>query len=208
MRNSTVLVQRGQRILPELNPRLGDYAQRKLSARGVEILLGKSITSATATAVFMNDGSCIGTQTLVTTVGNGPRPVADTLGIELQRGKIPVDEYLRLSKSTRVWCLGDAALVPLVKLEGNEPRYAPPTAQFAVREALCAARNIIATQMNKPLTTFAYRPRGTLASIGNYKAVAEIFAGRLRPAKAQCKGCRNSPRQEHYLRNRDSGLHE
>jgi len=115
----------------------------------------------------------------VTTVGNGPRPVAEALGIELQRGKIPVDKYLRVSESTRVWCLGDAALIPLDHLEGDEQEYAPPTAQFAVREALCVARNIIAAQKQKPLTTFAYRPRGTLASIGNYKAVAEVFGLRL-----------------------------
>ena len=174
-----VLVQRGQRILPELIPRLGEYAQRKLSGRGVEILLGKSITSATSTAVYLDDGSCIETQTLVTTVGNGPRPVAESLGIELQRGKVPVDEFLRVPESTRVWCLGDAALIPLNKLEGDEREYAPPTAQFAVREALCVAMNIIAAQQQTPLTTFAYRPRGTLASIGNYKAVAEVFGLRL-----------------------------
>lgn len=175
----TILVQRGQRILPELIPRLGQYAQRKLSGRGVEILLGKSITSATATAVYLDDRSCIETQTLVTTVGNGPRPVAETLGIELQRGKIPVDEFLRIPESTRVWCLGDAALIPLNNLGDDEQEYAPPTAQFAVREALCVARNIIAGQKQEPLTTFSYRPRGMLASIGNYKAVAEVFGLRL-----------------------------
>lgn len=173
------LVQRGQRILPELIPRLGEYAQRKLGGRGVEVLLGKSIQSATATAVYLDDGSCIETQTLVTTVGNGPRPVSETLGIELQRGKIPVDEYLRVSGSTRVWSLGDAALIPLSHHEDEERRYAPPTAQFAVREARCVARNIIAAHMQQSPSSFTYRPRGTLASIGNYKAVAEVFGIRL-----------------------------
>ena len=174
-----VLVQRGERILPELIPRLGEYARQKLSGRGVEILVGKSITSATSTAVDLDDGSRIETQTLVTTVGNGPRPIANSLGIELQRGKIPVDEYLRVAESTRVWCLGDAALIPLARPDGGEQQYAPPTAQFAVREALCVARNIIAAQKQESLTTFAYRPRGTLASIGNYKAVAEVYGLRL-----------------------------
>ena len=174
-----VLVQRGQRILPELMPRLGEYAQHKLDGRGIEVLTGASIQSATATAVYLDDGVCIETQTLVTTVGNGPRPVAETLGIELQRGKIPVDEYLQVCGSTRMWAIGDAALIPLVHATGEESQYAPPTAQFAVREAQCVARNIIAVQLQKPLTTFSYRPRGTLASIGNYKAVAEIYSIRM-----------------------------
>ena len=174
-----VLVQRGQRILPELVPRLGEYARRKLDARGVHILVGASIQSATATAVYLDDGSKIETQTLVTTVGNGPRPLVETLALKLQRGKVPVDEYLRVAGSTREWCLGDAALIPLSNDESEEPEYAPPTAQFAVQEARCVARNIIATQTDKSLTAFAYRPRGSLASIGNYKAVAEVFGIRM-----------------------------
>jgi NADH dehydrogenase len=174
-----VLVQRGQRILPELPPRLGEYAQRKLSARGIHILLGASVRSATATAVSLDDGSCIETQTLVTTVGNGPRPIAETLGTDLSRGKIPVDEFLRVSGATRIWCLGDAALIPLGSGPVGEPEYAPPTAQFAVREARCVAKNIIAAETQNPLLPFVYRPSGSLASIGNYKAVAEILGIRL-----------------------------
>jgi NADH dehydrogenase len=175
----SVLVQRGERILPELPPRLGGYAQRQLSRRGIRVVLGASIQSATATAVYLDDGSCIETQTLVTTVGNGPRPIAETLGIKLQRGKIPVDEHLRVSGRNHVWCLGDAALIPLGHQDDTQRRYAPPTAQFAVREARCVARNIIAAQSKSPLTAFAFRPQGSLASIGNYRAVAEVFGVRL-----------------------------
>ena len=174
-----VLVQRGQRILPELSARLSEYAQRKLAGRNVRIMVGASIQSATATAVYLDDGSCIDTHTLITTVGNGPRPVAETLGIELVRGKIPVDEYLRVPETDRIWCIGDAALIPINQGDGGEREYAPPTAQFAVREARCVAKNIIAVQLQKSPTAFSYKPRGTLASIGNYKAVAEVFGVRL-----------------------------
>lgn len=174
-----VLVQRGPRILPELSQRLGEYAQRKLSRRGVEVRLGASIHSATATAVYLDDATCIETQTLVTTVGNGPRPITESLGIELQRGKILVNEYLQVSGFTQVWSLGDAALIPLSSAKGDDTQYAPPTAQFAVREARCLAKNIVSSLLEKPLTPFAYRPRGALASIGNYRAVAEIFGVRL-----------------------------
>ncbi|MEE8251356.1 MAG: FAD-dependent oxidoreductase [Gemmatimonadales bacterium] len=174
-----VLVQRGPRILPELSQRLGEYAQRKLSRRGVEVRLGASIQSATATAVYLDDADCIETQTLVTTVGNGPRPITESLGIELQRGKILVDEYLQVSGFTQVWSLGYAALIPLSSVEGDDTQYAPPTAQFAVREARCLAKNIVSSLLEKPLKPFAYRPRGALASIGNYRAVAEIFGVRL-----------------------------
>jgi len=174
----TVLVQRGDRILPELLPRLGEYARKKLAKRGIQILLNTSIKSATATAVFMDDGSRIETQTLLTTVGNGPRPITESLGIELERGKIPVNQYLQVLDDEHVWCLGDAALIPLSKKD-SDTQYAPPTAQFAVQEARCLAKNIVALQQKRLLTSFNFRAKGSLASIGNYKAVAEVFGVRL-----------------------------
>jgi len=175
----TVLVQRGERILPELTLRLGEYARQKLSKRGIQIMLDTSIQSATSTAVYLDDGTGIQTQTLVTTVGNGPRPITESLGIELQNGKIPVDEFLQVIGNERVWSLGDAALIPLGHQNCSQTKYAPPTAQFAVQEARCLARNIIAAQQDKPLTMFSFKPKGSLASIGNYKAVAEVFGIRL-----------------------------
>lgn len=175
----TVLVQRGDRILPELSVRLSEYAHQKLSKRGIQVRLDTSIQSATATAVYLADGTGIETQTLVTTVGNGPRPITESLGIELQHGKIPVDEYLRVIGNEQVWSLGDAALIPLGQPPGLPTRYAPPTAQFAVQEAHCLAKNIVAAQREKSLTRFSFQPKGSLASIGNYKAVAEVFGIRL-----------------------------
>lgn len=175
----TVLVQRGQRLLPELSPGLGEYAERKLRRRGVEVLLGTGIRSATATAVYLDNDTCISTQCLVTTVGNGPRSIVESLGIQLQGGKIPVDRYLQVSGRLGIWSLGDAALIPLPPLDGEEFLYAPPTAQYAVREARCLAKNIAASVRESPLMPFFYRPKGAFASIGNYGAVAEFLGMRM-----------------------------
>lgn len=174
-----VLVQRGSRILPELSVGLSKYALRELTKRGIQVMRNTSIRSVTATTVYLDDGSFIGTQTLVTTVGSGPRSITENLGIELQRGKIPVDEYLHVSGRKHVWCLGDAALIPLSEQDNKDTLYAPPTAQFAMREARCVARNIVASQAGRKLTAFSFQPKGSLASIGNYKAVAEVFGLRL-----------------------------
>ena len=173
-----ILVQRGDRILPELPARLGEYATRMLEKRGIEVRCNSSIVRATANHVYLDDGSKVSTCLLVSTVGNGPADFTTQLGIELERGKIPVDAGLRVRGSDDTWALGDAALVPLPG-ESDAPVFAPPTAQFAVREARCVARNIVNVMDNKSLATFAFKPKGSLASIGNYKGVAEIFGIRL-----------------------------
>ncbi len=174
-----ILVQRGQRILPELPPKLGEFARRNLERRGLEIRLGASLRSATATAVFLGDGERIETSTLLTTVGNGPSPLVQKLGLPMQRGKIETDAMLRVKGHDTVWAVGDAALITQPDREGKSPEVAPPTAQFAVREARCAARNIALALDDKPLAAFRYRPLGALASLGNYNGVAEIAGVRL-----------------------------
>lgn len=175
----SILIQRGDRILPELSPKLAHYAEQKLRERNVQILLNTQVASATATDVYLDDGTRIATATLVTTAGSSPRPFTKTLDLELQRGKIVVDEFLRVPGRENVWCIGDAALIPLPTIEGGDTPYAPPTAQFAVREARSVARNIVASRTGRKMHAFAFQPRGSLASIGAYKAVAEIFGIRL-----------------------------
>lgn len=174
---ATVLVQSGDRLLPELPEKLGVYASKMLMERGVSVLFGVRVSSATTNAVFLSDGTRLESCLLVTTVGNGPRDITSQLDLPLQRNKIPVDDCLRVTGASDVWALGDAALIPAV-VDG-EKGYAPATAQYAVREAKCLARNIQAVSEGKTLTPFSFRPRGSMASIGHYQGVAEILGIRL-----------------------------
>ena len=173
-----VLIQRGDRILPELTKRLGDYAAEKLQERGIEVRCGSSITSATGSDVYLDDGSSIPTSLTVSTLGSGPAEFTLRLGVDLEHGKIPVDEHLRVIGLQDIWSLGDAARVPLPAPTGTT-EYAPPTAQFAVREAKCVARNIVNAMASKPLAVFSFTPKGSLASIGNYKGVGELVGVRI-----------------------------
>lgn len=171
----TVLVQRGDRILPELPESLGAYAAEKLNKHGVEILYGTSLERATGTAVYTSKGECIPTQTLITTVGNGPLKLVEKLGLPLERGRIVVDSCMRVSGQDNVWALGDAALVPTDEQGG----VSPTTAQYALRQASTLAKNIVATVKDLPPRPFSYNPRGSMASIGHYRGVAELFGVRV-----------------------------
>ncbi len=178
-----VLVQRGDRILPELPEKLAAYAHRQLQRRGIEIMLNCGLKSASATAVELDSGEKIDTATVVSTIGNGPSKLVLSLekkqGLRLERGKIRTDRYLRVAGHENVWSIGDAALIPMVEQPRDAADFAPPTAQYAVREARCLARNIAARLKGKRVKPFNYTPKGSLASIGNYKAVAKVFGVRF-----------------------------
>lgn len=174
-----ILVEYADRILPELPAELARYTARELTKRGIETWLKTALKSASESAVAMADGRTVETQTVVATIGTAPGRLAQSLGLDMQWGRIKVDGHMRVPGHGNVWALGDAALIPLPRKPGEEEKFAAPTAQFAVREAAILARNVVATIKGGDLKAFDYKPKGSLASIGCHKAVAVLFGMRV-----------------------------
>ncbi|PYV93382.1 MAG: hypothetical protein DMG90_02270 [Acidobacteria bacterium] len=131
-----VLVHPGEFILPELGEKLGRYTERKLTERGVEILVNTKVIGVTEEAVELSSGEKIQSKALIWTAGTSPNPVLDSLPCVKEHGRLKVD----LPGWPGVWALGDCALVPDIKTG----KFHPPTAQHALREGKTLAENIIA----------------------------------------------------------------
>ncbi len=175
-----LLVEYANRILPTFPADLAEYATRRLNMHGIEVRTGVGTKAATSTAVELTDGSVIPTRTIVATIGNGPNALVASLGLDMHWGRIKTDRCMRVSGQDGVWALGDAADIPMVEHPGEEPSdYAPPTAQFAVREGRQLAQNLIAKRTGRPLKVFAYTSKGSLASLGMSKAIAEVYGVKL-----------------------------
>ncbi|MGH7961537.1 MAG: NAD(P)/FAD-dependent oxidoreductase [Candidatus Binatia bacterium] len=166
-----VLVHPGSIILPELGPKLGVYAQKKLAARGVDIRVNTRVTGVSEAGVSLSDGSLVLTNTLVWTAGTSPHPLLDSLPCNKERGRLLVDEFLEAPGYPGVWALGDCALVP----DGKTGNFYPPTAQHALREGKVVARNITAAVRGGRKRPFAFSTIGQLAAIGRRTGVANIL---------------------------------
>jgi NADH dehydrogenase len=168
-----VLVDAAPKILPEIPTRLGQYAARQLTRRGVEIHVGTTLESLEPHAATLSNGERILTSTLVWTAGVRAHPALSELGLPLdERGRVPVDEYLRVEGLERVWSLGDAARVPN-RATPDHPD--PPTSQHALRQARRLAKNLL----GKP-EPYRYRMLGQVATLGRYKGIADVMGLRLR----------------------------
>jgi NADH dehydrogenase len=174
------LIEYADRILPTFPADLAAYATRRLRMSGIDVLTGIGTKSATGTAVELTNGTIIPTSTIVATIGNGPHRLIATLGLDLHWARIKTDRTMRVPGQEGVWALGDAALIPLVENPGENPAdYATQTAQFAVREGQQLAANILANLEGKALKPFAYTSKGSLASLGMSKAVADVYGIKL-----------------------------
>ena len=172
-----VLMHPQDRILPELSAQLGDYALRKLQARGIEFMLDTRVAGAAPGAVLLSDGDSVPTHTLVWTAGNQPNPLLKTLPCERNRaGAVVVNSALQVEGLTNVWAVGDCAQIPDISNEGQSQ---PPTAQHALREGKTVAENIAATIRGKPIKQFRFRAIGVLVGLGHHSAAAEIRGWRF-----------------------------
>ena len=174
------LIEYAGRILPTFPADLAEYATRRLQIHGIDVKTGVGTKAATSTAVELTNGSVIPTRTIVATIGNGPHPLVEALGLDMHWGRIKTDRFMRVAGREGVWAVGDAAEIPLVEHPAEDPaHYAPPTAQFAVREGQQLAQNIVAKAKGAEVRPFAYESKGSLASLGMSKAVAEVYGVKL-----------------------------
>ena len=167
-----MLVHSGPVILPELGESLGQYTEKVLARRGVEIRLGTRVKRVTETKVFLADNVSIPSRTLVWTAGTVPSPIISSLPCAKERGRLLVNQFLRLPDWPDVWAVGDCAFVPDMRNPGKSH---PPTAQHAIREGKVVAQNIAAVLLAHPLRSFSFRTIGLLASIGRRMGVARVL---------------------------------
>jgi len=170
-----VLLHSGSRILPELSEDLGNFAQRILERRKVEIRLNTSLTGATGDYVLLDGGERIPTKTLISTVPAAPHPLLAALPCRKEKGRIVTNEFLELPEFPGVWAVGDCARI--VDQKSGQP--CPPTAQHAIRQARCIAANIAALIHATPRRPFTFSGLGTVAALGHHSAVADILGVKI-----------------------------
>ncbi|MGH3089817.1 MAG: NAD(P)/FAD-dependent oxidoreductase, partial [Rubrobacteraceae bacterium] len=163
------------RILPEMGPGIADYALNQLRKRGVEVRLNVRLAGATPHEVLLDGGSRIASRTLIVAVGNAPPPVLQRLDAEKNRGRIVVDEFMRLPGKENVWALGDNAIVPNRASKEGAP--SPPTAQYAIRQGKALAKNIAAVMGGAQPKPFAFGGLGLLCVVGHGAGVGELPLG-------------------------------
>jgi NADH:ubiquinone reductase (H+-translocating) len=167
-----VLVDAAPTILPEIPSRLGEYAARELLRRGVEIHTETTLESVDDREARLSDGTRIATHTLVWTAGVKANPLLARLGLPLdEKGRVKVDETLRVEGRANVWALGDCARVPNQAAEEPDP----PTSQHALRQARRLVKNL-----QGDVRPYRYRMLGQVATLGRYKGIADVLGVRLR----------------------------
>jgi NADH dehydrogenase len=170
-----VLLQAGDRLMPEIDPGLADYGARVLGRRrGAEIRTHAPVRAIEPGKVHLPDET-IEAATIVLAAGIVPNPVVTALPVEKdRRGHIQVDGTMRCPSRPEVWALGDCASIP-----GADGKPYPNLAQHALREARQLARNLFGVLNGQPPQPFLYDTLGMMGSLGHGKAFGQLLKVRV-----------------------------
>jgi NADH:ubiquinone reductase (H+-translocating) len=167
-----LLVEAGPRLLGGFSERLGQFAERILSRRGIEVRTGTRVETADERSVTLSCGTAVATRTFVWT--GGVRPVLPRGNPRLKLAhnqRARVDRYLRVNGVPGVYVIGDAAAAE----DGSElPMLSAP----AIQQARYVARSILEDAAGRTRDRpFRYFDKGTMATIGRNAAVARLRGG-------------------------------
>lgn len=168
---TVTLVHSRDQILPEVTSSLRDFAQRKMQEAGVRILLNATADAATPEGVALKGGVFLPAGTVVCTIGNSTHPLILGMKTPKERGRLVTEPDMSLPGYPEAWSIGDCAAI----VNELDKSFCPPVGQFAERQGVQVAHNIVARINRRPTKSFAFKMMGQLCSIGERNAVAEIM---------------------------------
>jgi NADH dehydrogenase len=170
-----ILLQGGERLMPEIDPRLADYGTEVLhQRRGADIRTGTQVRAIEPGAVHLPNET-IEAETIVLAAGVATEPVVAALAVPKDhRGRIAVDGTMRCPGRPELWAIGDCAAIPS---PSGQPY--PTLAQHALREARMLARNIFDALDGRAPHPFVYSTLGMMGSLGHNKGFGQLIKVRV-----------------------------
>lgn len=168
-----ILVEGGPRILPTMTEELSREAVRELEELGVEVRLGKRVSSITDKGIQAGE-EFIPSATILWAAGVGANPINKTLGVELDRqGRVMVTDNLSLPNHPNIFVIGDQAHYKW----GADAQPLPGLAPVAMQQGRFVSRQIVAIVNHLPRRErFHYIDKGQMATVGRSRAVG-MFKG-------------------------------
>jgi NADH:ubiquinone reductase (H+-translocating) len=142
------------------------HARQLLRETGVLLLEGVNVAKIEPNKVYLEDGSMLAAQLIVWCAGLQAPPIVKALpGPHGKGGRLQVMETLELPGFPGVYGVGDV-------IEIKDPETGmdvPGTAQAALEEARVAGQNIVHEWRGEPKTSFRYKEKGSIISVGRRK---------------------------------------
>lgn len=164
-----ILIEGEPRLLAAYPPDLSDSARKQLVDLGVEVRTSTRATNLTEDGLQVGD-EFIPCRVKIWAAGNNASFVGKTLGAPADRvGRVVVNDDLTIPGHPEVQVIGD-----LANFTHQTGAPLPGISPVAMQQGRHAARNVLAMVKGREPQRFRYWDKGTMATIGRNKAVADL----------------------------------
>jgi NADH:ubiquinone reductase (H+-translocating) len=159
------------KVLGPFSDEGSNAAKEFLTGMGVEVLLNMKVESYDGDVIKFEGGKSIRSKNVIWSAGV-MGVVPEGIGEDnLERGnRIRVDGSLRVNGYNNIFAVGDVAAM----ITDKTPKGHPGVAQVAIQQGQHAAKNILHILKDQPAEVFEYNDKGSLATIGRNKAIADL----------------------------------
>jgi NADH dehydrogenase len=169
-----ILVESGNELLQAFNQTNQQRAKTYLEELGAEVWLQKGVSKFDGRTIEFKDGEKLLSKNLIW--GAGIKGVLidgfdDT--VINPRKRLLVNDYCQINNQTNIFAIGDVACMVQPSYPNGHPQVAP----VAIQMGELVAQNLIRQKEGKPLQTFSYNDKGSMATVGRNRAVVE--AGKI-----------------------------
>jgi NADH:ubiquinone reductase (H+-translocating) len=164
-----MLFEGSDRVLGTFASDLSESAKSQLEDLGVEVRLNSFVTDIAPGKVKVGD-EWINCEVVLWATGVAASPIGKMLGAETDKaGRVFVQPDLTLPGRKNVFVIGDMASI---KQENGQP--VPGVSPAAMQMGTATAKNILIDLKGGERKLFRYVDKGTMATIGRSKAIAQL----------------------------------
>jgi len=173
-----LLIEGGPRLLPAFAPELSEKTVLQLAELGVHVRTGTFVDGIGPQGVRLRTGELLRADTVVWAAGVACSPLIAALGVQVDRqGRAQVQQDCSLPGHPETFVIGDAAC--FVDEQGNPLPGVSPTAMQMGRFVAQLIQSEAGNPKPGPRPRFRYVDKGSMATIGRSRAIAQVKQLRL-----------------------------
>jgi NADH dehydrogenase len=159
------------RVLSAMSEQASAAAKDFLTKMGVDVLTGVKVENYDGDTITFEGGRSIRTKNVIWSAGvMGAIPEGINKDIIVRGNRIRTDNICRVEGFQNIFAIGDVAAM----ITNDTPKGYPGVAQVAIQMGKATGKNIIHLIKGEPTQPFKYFDKGSLATVGRNKAVADL----------------------------------
>jgi len=159
------------RTLGPMSEQASKASEDYLKKLGVELMLGVKVENYDGTLITFEGGKSIKTKSVIWSAGvMGVVPKGFSKDVIQKGNRLQTDDVCRVTGHENIFAIGDVAAM----ITDETPKGHPGVAQVAIQMGKNVGKNIGHLIKGEATVPFKYNDKGSLATIGRNKAVADL----------------------------------